>query len=388
MESNAIHDPYFITCGMNGQIYAVDEWFQSSGIDVRQARFAISSSLVLIGGPADDSQSVFDPVMGWLIKISGDLGGDTAKRVTNLLNRLGVAANQTLIVAWPENWTVATEVWTTRPGANIIYLALPSGEESEEFPGQLELKNQLSRTVLQVANRQELRKCATFLLPDNYRSSVQNISLAYYDSTRISPEIADGYRYLYLAFAGALSALTGNGSVADYLFGTLGSGHNPPSAQWIAAESGGNEAIRASRVKLSLSAKGLYVAGFDALQSKAATGWGSRVHTLKMIGVRTGVTKVVKLGALKREIVNTLPAGFSFLEQTYAAFTLPQHQSLDLKGLASDTFVLEVLDESGFNLLARESNVLIGSDHFSDGIQECSIYFDEGHWLLDIMAPL
>ncbi|WRS29030.1 hypothetical protein U6G28_05665 [Actinomycetaceae bacterium MB13-C1-2] len=367
MEVEVPFDPQFFGCSLSGAVHSNQEWFSSLGIQTRVPRFALSSALVLVGMPRGERKDLFDSTMGWIVGIEDIADSPSAADVSQLLRRLGCASNQTLIIAFPDYWSEAAEIHKKNPGSSVIFVAAPDAPTS--FPGELSSGNIEARMVLEVANRQELRPDTTFLIPAT--STMQNnaVPVAYYSSSQVLSDVPGGYRILYLSFAGALSSLSGGGSVREYLNATLGGGHNPPYAGWLVDQAGTYDIECVSMVRLSLSKGALVIHGFDIRQTAPGCGWKSRSHRVLLNGAEHGQQLEIMLRPLLRRVLNTVPGLFALSDQEYSAFTGPDSEPIDLGELVDDTYSVQVTDERGHNILDSGSvEILSGISEADDRV--------------------
>ncbi|WP_461637279.1 hypothetical protein [Leucobacter sp. BZR 635] len=338
-------------CDISGQRFANEEWLSIDEVRVRTPRFALSSALVVVGLPMATSTELFDATMGWIVAIDHVLEPAQAGHLNSVIGRLGVAADQTLIIGMPGSWELASALWKRFPGSSAVFVAGPKEFSAVPFPGTLSTENIAARLLLEVSNRQELRNHATFLLSDAAVVEPTAAAVVRYKTHYVSSNVAGGYRKLFLAFAGALAALAGGGTPRRYFEATLTGGHNPPYPGWLSSLAQSGEDIeRMSAIRVAIDGDELSLFGYDVRETRPALGWGARKHSLVLRGQSSGYELSVKLGALRREALDTLGADFSGATQAFAAFTLPGGESLDLGQLPVDRFSIEVLDEASGNL--------------------------------------
>ncbi|HCG54819.1 MAG TPA: hypothetical protein DEW39_01420 [Brevibacterium sp.] len=87
-------------------------------------------------------------------------------------------------------------------------------------------------------------------------------------------------------------------------------------------------------------------------QTRLAHSWSARYHEFK---VWNGEIEILseRLGALRREILDTLPVHVDSVTNSFGAFSFRDAEPLDLESLGPGSYVLQLVDEVGDDLLPK-----------------------------------
>ncbi len=376
-------DPKFIVCGLDGQRFRDQEWFDALGVTIRTPRGIGSAAAVVVGGEPEIDCTQFDQSLGWVVVVPPE--GAFQAPLDRVLRRLGVVERQTLVVVLPERWRRGLELLEEMPGASFVWVIAPGDLRLQEgYPGVPDVENYYYRVHKQLLASRSAHTQSTLLIPGGLKLSPEAYGIAVVSyGEAIQFALQGGRRKLYLALAAAIASLVGGGRVDSAIGAVLGSGQNPPYERWLVELTGSGAVARASGFRLVLTGEGLTVYGFDARQSTLGLGWGSRRHDLVLMR-RDGLVRRFRLGSLRREVIDTLSVSTEPFTNSYSAFATAGRKPVALSEIPSGEYQIHVIDEFDEDVLADSAHVVVEPDRVEREGRGYEVHRADGRWELVI----
>ncbi|MCF2585819.1 hypothetical protein [Brevibacterium sp. UCMA 11752] len=347
------HDRHFIRCDLDALRWRDSEWFCLDGVNIRTPREDPGSAVIILGPSEMRDLSAVENVPGWVLAVYPEDSCATAGLIAALLVRLGIERRFAVAFVHDGSWRFANVLRELVPELFVIFLRQSlSTDNSAVDDGKVIRNSETESTISLVHSSPELEQKSVFLVDEYVPFAGRSSRLVRYPSRLVMSDVPGGLRRLISLLAGVVASLRGQGDPASYLYSVFTHRGFPPSEEWLMDAAGESSIVRSSAVRLSLEAGGLLLYGFDVRQTLLAHSWSARRHEFRLL-LGDSVVFSEPLGALRREILDTLPIHIEDMSNSYGAFSFRNAEALDLNSMEVGRYEIQIIDEFGDNMLGR-----------------------------------
>lgn len=333
-------DRYFKDCGLTGPLYRDEMWIAVPGGHLKIPRRTFQSALFLLGYPGEPERSWFEDSDAWVFIVD-----DIEEFDWTLPRRLGVEPSLAGALAFPSGWEALSRLVSLKEVHDAIVVF-----DSSLVP-EVRTSKELAKLRNLVSNNQNISCSFTGICSTDEIVRLSDVPCRWFAFNLLDFPGESHVRWsnFLRSWSQTSSVMTAGGSLDKWLSNWMAGLRRSPHPYFLEELAGNRAVTHASGYTVDLVDGQLFISGFVGRDGFPAHKWTANKVFVSFLDAER-LLKRISLGCLRRPVLNMLPLNVGVSENSFAAFTVPGHEGVDVREFPSGAIVIRVGTVDGYQI--------------------------------------